>query len=149
VKRVVSVAVLLFALGVSALAIAGSANETYKVSANLTPGAAVPKPVGAANAKGSFSGAYVENTKGAKLTWKLSFSGLTGPAMAAHIHKGKPGVAGPVTVPLCGPCTSGKAGSAQISKAVIASLEAGNAYVNVHTAKNPGGEVRGQVKVKG
>jgi hypothetical protein len=40
-------------------------------------------------------------------------------------------------------------GSAQISKTVIASLESGKAYVNVHTAKNPAGEIRGQVKVKG
>jgi hypothetical protein len=148
-KRVVSVAVVLLALGVSALALAGSAGSTYKVSASLTSAADVPKPVGAPNAKGSFSGTYVENAKGAKLTWKLSYSGLTGPPMAAHIHKGKPGVSGPVTVPLCGPCTSGMTGSAQISKAVITSLEAGGAYVNVHTAKNPGGEVRGQVKVKG
>jgi hypothetical protein len=138
-----------FALAVSALAIAASIAGTYKVSAKLTPGADVPKPVGAASAKGSFSGVYVENKTGAKLAWKLSFSGLTGPAMAAHIHKGKVGVAGPVTVPLCGPCTSRKAGSAQISESVIKALESGNAYVNVHTAKNPAGEIRGQVKVTG
>jgi hypothetical protein len=149
VKKLVLVAVVLLALGVTALGIAAGVAKSYKVSANLTSGADVPKPVGAANAKGSFAGTYVENTKGGKFTWKLSYAGLTGPAMAAHIHMGKPGVSGPVTVPLCGPCTSGKTGSVQISKAVITSLEAGNAYVNVHTAKNPAGEVRGQVKVKG
>ena len=52
-------------------------------------------------------------------------------------------------VPLCGPCTSGMSGSAQVSKSVIKTLESGKAYVNVHTAKNPAGEIRGQVKVKG
>jgi hypothetical protein len=145
-KKLVLVAVVPLALGVTALGIAAGA---YKVSAKLTPGADVPKPVGAANAKGSFTGTYVENSKGGKFTWKLSYSGLTGPAMAAHIHRGKLGVSGPVTVPLCGPCTSGKTGTVQISKAVITSLESGNAYVNVHTAKNPAGEIRGQVKVKG
>jgi hypothetical protein len=149
VKRLVSGAIVLLALGVTALGIAASAGSSFKVSAKLTPGADVPKPVGAPNAKGSFSGTYVENTKGAKLTWKLSYSGVTGPVMAAHIHRGKPGVSGPVTVPLCGPCTSGMTGSAQISKAVITMLVSGNAYVNVHTAKNPAGEIRGQVTVKG
>ena len=148
-KKGVLFAVVLLALGMSALAIAASATKTYKVSAKLTPGADVPKPVGAAGAAGSFSGSYVENKQGAKLTWKLSFSGLTGAAGAAHIHLGKPGVAGPVLVPLCGPCTSGKAGSAQVNKSVIKALESGKGYVNVHTAKNAGGEIRGQVKVKG
>lgn len=148
-KKVASVTVVLLALALAALAAAGSLAKTYTVSASLTPGADVPKPVGAANAKGSFSGTYVENKKGAKLKWKLMFSGLTGSAGSAHIHMGKRGVAGPVVVPLCGPCTSGKSGSAQISKAVVAALEAGKAYVNVHTAKNAAGEIRGQVKVKG
>ena len=69
-KRVVSMAVMLLALGVTALGVAASAGSTYKVSAKLTPGADVPKPVGASGAKGSFSGTYVENKKGAKLTWK-------------------------------------------------------------------------------
>ena len=148
-KKIVSALVVLLALVVSALGIAASSGKTYKVSAKLTPGADVPKPSGAANAKGSFLGKYVENSTGAKLTWTLSFSGTTGAAMAAHIHMGKPGVSGPVIVPLCGPCTSGKSGSARISKAVIKALEAGKAYVNVHTAKNPAGEIRGQVKVSG
>jgi hypothetical protein len=149
VKKRVSVAVVLLALAVTALGIAAGAAKPYLVSATLTPGADVPKPVGAPNAKGAFTGTYVENTKGGKFTWKLSYTALTGPAMAAHIHTGKPGVSGPVTVPLCGPCTSGKTGTVQISKAVITSLESGNSYVNVHTAKNPAGEIRGQVKVKG
>ena len=148
-KKIVSALVVLLALVVSALGIAASSGKTYKVSAKLTPGADVPKPAGAAHAKGSFLGRYVENATGAKLTWTLSFAGTTGAAMAAHIHTGKPGVSGPVVVPLCGPCTSGKRGSAQISKAVIKALEAGKAYVNVHTAKNPAGEIRGQVKVSG
>ena len=83
------------------------------------------------------------------LKWKLTYSHLTGRALAAHIHGGKAGVAGRVIVPLCGPCRNGQTGTAKVSKAVIAALEGHRAYVNVHTAKNPGGEVRGQVKVTG
>lgn len=148
IKRVSTVAAGVVA--VAALA-AGSiqAAGIYKVSATLTSKAEVPAPKGAPHGKGTFTGSYKENATGAVLTWKLRFSGLTGPATAAHIHMGKPGVPGPVLVPLCGPCKNGQSGTAKISKAVIAALEAGRTYVNVHTAGNPGGEIRGQVKVSG
>jgi hypothetical protein len=127
-----------------------AARESYKVSATLTGKAEVPAPKSAALARGTFTGTYVENKTGAAvLKWKLTFSRLTGRASAAHIHGAKPGVAGPVLVPLCGPCRSGQTGTAKISKAVVAKLEGGRAYVNVHTAKNAAGEIRGQVKVAG
>ena len=85
--------------------------------------------------------------KGSKYTgtWKLTFHNLTGKAVAAHIHKGKPGQSGPVVVPLCGPCKPVEVGTATLSSAVVSAIKAGDAYVNVHTAKNPGGEIRGEV----
>jgi hypothetical protein len=138
------------ALVTTAIALGAARTEAYKVSSTLTAKAEVPAPKGAANAGGTFSGGYVEKANGsAVLTWKLTYSKLTGAATAAHIHMGKPGVAGAVIVPLCGPCTSGKVGKATISKSVVETLEKGQAYVNVHTAKNAGGEIRGQVKVTG
>jgi hypothetical protein len=137
---------------VASLVVAGSAlavhSGTYKISAALTPKAEVPAPTGASGA-GSFSGKYVEDKKGAVLTWTLTFSGLTGPATAAHIHSGKTGVAGNVIVPLCVNCKSPMHGTTTISKSVISTIESGGAYVNVHTGKNPAGEIRGQVKVSG
>jgi hypothetical protein len=141
----------LVAAAVVGLTLAGiaAAGEVYKVSSSLTAKKETPAPKGTSGAVGSFTGSYVENSKGAVLTWKLSFSHLTGAGTAAHIHKGKPGVAGAVIVPLCGPCKSGQGGKATISKAVVAALEGGSAYVNVHTAKNAGGEIRGQVKTAG
>ena len=143
----------LVAGGVVSLAIAGlalaTAHGSYKVSATLGPKAEVPAPKAPAGAKGTFTGKYVENSKGAVLTWTLTFSGLSGAASAAHIHLAKPGVAGNVIVPLCTPCKSPASGKATISKSVIAALEAGKTYVNVHTAKNAAGEIRGQVKVTG
>ena len=143
-SRVMIVGVLM--AFIVAAAAAASVLDTYKVNAKLTPGADVPKPKGAAKASGTFTGTYVENKKGAVLTWKLTFSKLTGQATAAHIHAGKPGVAGNVIVPLCAPCKSGQSGKTTISESVISTIESGGAYVNVHTGKNPGGEIRGQVK---
>ena len=119
----------------------------HTVTATLRNTTEVPRPKGAALARGSFSGTYVENKTGATLIWKLTFNRLTGKALAAHIHRGKAGVAGPVIVPLCGPCRNGRTGKVQISKAVLTALKGSNTYVNVHTAKNPAGEIRGQVKV--
>jgi hypothetical protein len=127
-------------------AFAGAA-ETYAVSATLKNTTEVPKPKGARLAKGSFSATYVENKTGATLTWKLAYSRLSGGALAAHIHMGKSGTAGPVIVPLCGPCKSGQTGKIHISKAVVETLEGGKAYINVHTKKNAAGEIRGQAKV--
>ena len=81
-----------------------------------------------------------------KLTWKLTYSGLSGPATAAHFHgpaeAGKnAGVA--VAIPNAG--TSPAEGSATLTDAQAADLTAGKYYINVHTAANPGGEIRGMV----
>ena len=81
-----------------------------------------------------------------KLSWKLTYSGLSGPATAAHFHgpaeAGKnAGVA--VAIPNAG--TSPVEGSATLTDAQAADLAAGKYYINIHTAANPGGEIRGQV----
>jgi hypothetical protein len=129
----------------------GAAAETYKVSATLNAKQEIPKQaVKVLNATGGFSGSYVEHGKTATLKWKLTYSRLSGKATAAHIHLGKKGAAGNVIVPLCaGNCHSGLTGTAKISEKVVSQLEAGKTYVNVHTTKNPAGEIRGQVKVTG
>jgi CHRD domain len=134
------------ALSVAALASGGSRGETYMVSSKLDAKSEVPAPKAMSGAAGTFTGSYAESSKGAVLKWNLTFSHLTGPATAAHIHMGKSGVAGAVLVPLCGPCKSGQSGKMTLSKATVNALEGGKTYVNVHTAKNAGGEIRGQVK---
>ena len=146
-KTIGAVAVL--ALALSGLALAAAQGDSYKVSASLKARSEVPKPAGVpAAATGSFTGTAVElaNDK-ARVTWKLTFSHLSGPAIAAHIHIGRPGKAGPVVLALCGPCTSGQKGKGMLTHAQFGKLEAGAGYVNVHTTKNPGGEIRGQIKV--
>ena len=105
----------------------------------------VPRPRGAARARGTFALTATKSGGSATLAWRLSFSRLTGRALAAHIHVGARGRAGRVAVPLCGPCRSGANGRASVSGAVLAALESGRAYVNVHTRRNPAGEIRGQL----
>jgi hypothetical protein len=126
---------------VAALAFGARAN-TISVVATLNAKHEVPaQVVKDTKAKGRFTGKLV----GRKLSWKLTFSGLTGPATAAHIHMGAVGKAGNVLIPLCAPCTSGAHGKATLSAAMKKALAHHKLYVNVHTAKNPNGEIRGQL----
>jgi hypothetical protein len=81
-----------------------------------------------------------------KLSWKVTYSGLTGPATAAHFHgPAEAGKNGGVAVPIPNIASSPAEGSATLTDAQAADLLAGKYYVNVHTAANPGGEIRGQV----
>jgi hypothetical protein len=141
--------VAMVALALAGFAFAATQGDSYKVSARLKARSEVPKPTGVpAAATGSFTGTAVElaNDK-ARVTWKLTYSHLSGPAIAAHIHIGKPGKAGPVALALCGPCRNGQKGKGLLTHAQFAKLESGAGYVNIHTTKNAGGEIRGQVKV--
>ncbi len=114
------------------------------VAADLTAAAEVPKPRGAASARGRLTGKVQVRGDAVTLRWRLTAAGLTGQAVAAHLHRGAPGKAGPVLASLCGPCRSGATGSTALSDAALAAIHAGQAYVNVHTARNQAGEVRGQ-----
>lgn len=105
-----------------------------------------PKPKGnVKRARGAFTLTISKRGSAAVIAWRLTFSRLTGRALAAHIHSGARGTAGPVIVPLCGPCRSGAPGTRTVSAAVVTALESGRTYVNVHTRKNPAGEIRGQL----
>jgi hypothetical protein len=128
------------ALGTS-VALAGPA-FAEKMKATLDGKSEVPPTTSAGTATADID--YDAATK--KLTWKLTYSGLTGPATAAHFHgpaeDGKnAGVA--VAIPNAG--SSPVEGSATLTDAQAADLTAGKYYVNIHTAANPGGEIRGQV----
>ena len=81
-----------------------------------------------------------------KLSWKLTYSGLSGPATAAHFHgPAEAGKAAGVAVAIPNATSSPAEGSATLTDAQVADLTAGKYYINVHTAANPGGEIRGQV----
>ncbi len=132
------------------VALAAPEKDTLSVTANLKARFEVPKPAGVpAAATGRFTGTAVEQENDrARLTWRLTFSKLSGRALAAHIHIGRPGKAGVVMVGLCGPCRNGQRGAATVSHAQLATIRAGRAYVNIHTAKNGAGEIRGQLAAR-
>lgn len=69
-------------------------------------------------------------------------------ATAAHIHQGAPGSNGPVIVPFVkqGDNMFVAPAGAKMTEDQYRAYKSGNTYVNVHSAKNPGGEIRAQLK---
>ena len=115
--------------------------EKMTMKVPLTSAAEVPPNTSAG--KGTADVTY--DTVSKMLTWKVTYSGLTGPATMAHFHG--PAAAGanaPVVVPFKD-AASGAEGSATLTDAQAADLAAGKYYINVHTEANKGGEIRGQV----
>jgi hypothetical protein len=139
-RRLILGAVLVGTLFAAGFSLAGG-GSAVKLTARLDAAQETPTPKSAARAAGLFTATL----SGRSLTWRLTFSRLSGKALAAHIHLGRLHVAGPVAVPLCGPCASGVHRTVTVSAKVRTALVAGTAYVNVHTAKNPAGEIRGQI----
>lgn len=146
----VAAAVLAAGLG-AGIGIAGGegsmAAEAVRLTAGLEARQEVPSPKGAtADARGSFVATLERKGATGTLTWRLTFRELSGKATAAHVHLGMRGRPGPVSLALCGPCRSGAHGSAKARAGTVQALLTGSAYVNVHTARNPAGEIRGQIR---
>lgn len=78
------------------------------------------------------------------LCYDLSVSDIT-PAVAAHIHVGPVGVAGPIVVDLTAPSAGTSSGCVVDADAAAILAEPANFYVNVHTPDFPGGAIRGQL----
>nr|MDP2192365.1 CHRD domain-containing protein [Rhodoferax sp.] len=78
--------------------------------------------------------------------WKLSFTGLSGPATAGHFHgPAAIGANANTTLPFKNPIKSPLDGRAMLTPAQAADLLAGKWYINIHTTAHPGGEIRGQM----
>jgi hypothetical protein len=126
--------------------IRGQVSSAASLKTSMRASQERPKPKGnVRRARGAFTVAITKQGSSAVLVWRMTFSRLTGNAVAAHIHSGARGKSGPVIVPLCAPCKSGASGRATVGASVLNALEAGRGYVNVHTKKNPAGEIRGQL----
>jgi hypothetical protein len=139
---------LAFALAAVGGAAARSQANTIRVAAEMKAANETPTPKGDVGAaEGTFTATLTKTSSGASMAWRLEFSNLSGNAIAAHVHVAARGVAGPVRVPLCAPCTSGVSGTANIDAAVLDAIQNDRAYVNVHTPTNPAGEIRDQVAI--
>lgn len=132
-------------LGVAAAICLFTASAAQAASVNYTAvlkGSSEVPPNDAAGA-GELTATLDTTTK--VFSYKATYSGLTGPATAAHFHG--PAMAGanaPPVVPVAKPA-SPITGTATLTDAQIADLQAGKWYFNVHTAAHPPGEIRGQV----
>ncbi|RUV98801.1 CHRD domain-containing protein, partial [Mesorhizobium sp. M1A.F.Ca.IN.020.03.1.1] len=99
--------------------------------------------------KGKETATFTFDTAKKKLSWNVKYSGLSGPATAAHIHgPAASGENAPPVIPFK-KLKSPIKGSATLTDAQAADLEAGKYYVNVHTKANPDGEIRGQIEKAG
>ena len=120
-------------LGFGACSMPSAAPTTTALTARLAGASEVPAVM--SDATGTVEATLTPTSN--VLTWKVTYSGLSGAATAAHFHG--PAMAGQ---------NAGVVGSAVLTASQAADLSAGKWYVNLHTAANPGGEVRGQVSVR-
>ena len=121
--------------------------ETVNYKADLKPSNEVPP--NDSKAAGSVTLTFNDATK--TLTWKGTYSDLTGPPAAAHFHGPAPaGKNAAILVPIfvAGSAKSPASpfeGSAVLTDEQVGYLRTGNLYVNIHTPTNKAGELRGQV----
>lgn len=143
-KKIVKIAVLmLFAGGVMISCkkdkTANVSKTNYDVKATLT-GAAESQP-NASTATGNFTGSYSKSSK--ELSFSLFYSGIT--ATDWHIHKGDPGVSGPVEISLNPVVASPLTKTVILTQSQEDDLLEGKYYVNIHSMAYPAGEIRGQL----
>lgn len=116
--------------------------DTLKFHATMDGASEVPAKT--TEGKGAVDATLDTSTK--VLSYTVQYSGLSGPATAAHFHgPAAIGANSGVMVPIAAPLTSPIKGTATLTDAQVADLESGKVYANVHTQANPAGEIRGQV----
>jgi hypothetical protein len=115
--------------------------ETISLKADLKGSNEVPPN----NSPASGEATATFNTETKTLAWTITFKDLTGPAVAAHFHgPSEPGKNAGIVLPFKS-AQSPIEGTATLSETQVADLIAGKWYANIHTAANPGGELRGQM----
>ena len=124
-----------------ALGVAPALADTIKYKADLTAASEVPPTDSKGN--GAIEASFDTATK--TLTWSGSYTNLSGPEMAAHFHgPAAMGINAAPLVPVDAAASPFK-GSAVLTDDQAKAFAGGMVYFNIHTAKNKGGEIRGQV----
>jgi hypothetical protein len=137
-KTLISTLALAAAITV-VLAAAPASAEVLAFKADLKGASEVPPTDSAATGSATVD----VDTATKELKWTIQHSGLTGDATAAHFHG--PAAEGENAGPAVDISGKIESGSATLTDAQIADLQAGKLYINIHTAKFPDGEIRGQV----
>lgn len=142
-RRILISSVLLAGmLGLSACNTSPMASSMSGLSARLSGAQEVPAVTSPAS--GTLAANLDRQTR--LLTWTVNYSPMSGPATGGHFHgPAAMGQNAGVAVPFAGSLDSPIKGSATLTEAQVADLLGGRWYVNLHTAANPGGEIRGQV----
>jgi len=142
-KRLLTIAALAAAL-VTALAITAIATATSTVHLHATLIGTNEVPKAPASNRGSVQ-VTLKPTTG-KVCWKFTITKIDGKGTAAHIHKGKPGVSGPVYIAFGTTFKIQGCTTAPKSKINAVAAKPSAFYVNVHNLKHLGGAMRGQLK---
>lgn len=133
---------LLAATAVLGFSMTPALAEMVNFAADLSGAAEVPANDSAG--KGKLEATLDTDTK--VFTWTINYEGLSGDATGAHFHAAAEGAAGDVVVPIPDPLASPINGNATLTDEQVSQLQGGGWYLNIHTAKFPDGEIRGQVK---
>ncbi len=140
-KRLVLV---MTAVGVLALPALPASAETIALGAELSGKNDIPPN----DTTGSGVAELTYDTATKELSWKVTYSGLTGPAIAAHIHGPAPSGGNAGVMIGFADAASPIEGSTTLDESKEKAVLAGHTYVNIHTDAHPGGEIRGLVRRK-
>ncbi len=155
-RRLITTSTLAYILAMSAC---GGDGSSTKFVATMNGASEVPAVTTTATGNATFTVA------GTTVNYTITATGLTGNAVASHIHFGAAGVSGPIVLPFpASAISNGPSGSATVSGSftsanvtpqpgapinnlddLIAQMKAGNTYANIHTAAHLAGEIRGQI----
>jgi hypothetical protein len=126
------------------LALAGYAHIAFAADSVSLNGIISGAPNAATSGMGTVEATL--NTVTNELKWKVVYSGLSGPAGAAHFHgPAEAGQNAGVVLGFKGSVESPITGEATLTPAQASDLLGGKWYVNIHTKAFPGGEIRAQV----
>jgi CHRD domain len=111
-----------------------------RIAVNLSGDQEAPAPI----TSGAFgTAAFDLNRSASTLQGTVTVDGVE--PTVAHIHLGEVGVAGAVVFALTVQGNTATLASTTLTPAQLADLDAGKYYVNIHSAKNAIGEIRGQI----